>query len=69
MIQACLSPADRDICLQLGSKGEPFFINEKLWQYRLHSQSMTSVSFKVVDEMVRLYKKADVRGAGLAALQ
>ncbi len=56
------SPADRDICLQLGSKGEPFFINEKLWQYRLHSQSMTSVNFKVVDEMVRLYKKADERG-------
>ncbi|MBK8140461.1 MAG: hypothetical protein IPK57_05215 [Chitinophagaceae bacterium] len=49
-------------------KGEPFFINEKLWQYRLHSQSMTSVNFKVVDEMVRLYKKADER-AGLAALQ
>ncbi|MBL7749205.1 MAG: glycosyltransferase family 2 protein [Chitinophagaceae bacterium] len=53
------SPADRDICLQLGSKGEPVFINEELWQYRLHSQSMTSVNFKVVDEMVRLYKKAD----------
>lgn len=56
------SPADRDICLQLGSKGEPVFINEKLWQYRLHSQSMTSVNFKVVDEMVRLYKKADEKG-------
>jgi glycosyltransferase involved in cell wall biosynthesis len=56
------SPADRDICLQLGAKGEPVFVNEKLWQYRLHSQSMTSVNFKVVDEMVRLYKKADKNG-------
>lgn len=53
------SPADRDICLQLGSKEEPAFLNEKLWQYRLHSQSMTSVNYKVVDEMLRLYKKAD----------
>ncbi len=53
------SPADRDICLQLGVKGEPVFVNEKLWQYRLHSKSMTSVNFKVVDEMLRLYKKAD----------
>ncbi|MBL7731241.1 MAG: glycosyltransferase family 2 protein [Chitinophagaceae bacterium] len=56
------SPADRDICLQLGTKGEPVFVDEKLWQYRLHSQSMTSVNFKVVDEMVRLYKKADEKG-------
>lgn len=53
------SPADRDICLQLGSKEEPAFINEPLWQYRLHSQSMTSVNYKVVNEMIRLYKKAD----------
>jgi glycosyltransferase involved in cell wall biosynthesis len=53
------SPADRDICLQLGTKGEPVFVDEILWQYRMHSQSMTSVNFKVVDEMVRLYKKAD----------
>lgn len=53
------SPADRDICLQLGSKEEPAFINRPLWQYRLHSQSMTSVNYKVVDEMIRLYKKAD----------
>jgi len=53
------SPADRDICLQLGAKEEPVFVNEKLWQYRLHSQSMTSVNYKVVDEMIRLYKKAD----------
>jgi glycosyltransferase involved in cell wall biosynthesis len=56
------SPADRDICLQLGAKEEPLFINEKLWQYRLHSQSMTSVNFKVIDEMIRLYKKADEKG-------
>ncbi len=56
------SPADRDICLQLGAKGEPVFVDEKLWQYRLHSQSMTSVNFKVVDEMILLYEKADKKG-------
>lgn len=59
---ALSSPADRDICLQLGTKGEPVFVDEILWQYRMHSQSMTSVNFKVVDEMVRLYKKADEKG-------
>lgn len=53
------SPADRDICLQLAAKGEPVYIDEKLWLYRQHSQSMTSVNFKVVDEMIFLYKKAD----------
>lgn len=53
------SPADRDICLQLAIKGDPFYLDEQLWQYRLHSKSMTSVNIKVVDEMIRLYKKAD----------
>jgi glycosyltransferase involved in cell wall biosynthesis len=55
------SPADRDICLQLAAKEEPFFLDEKLWLYRLHAQSMTSVNFKVVDEVIYLYRKADER--------
>jgi glycosyltransferase involved in cell wall biosynthesis len=55
------SPADRDICMQLAVKGEPFFLNEKLWLYRLHAKSMTSVNYKVVDEVIYLYKKADER--------
>ncbi|MDP4261658.1 MAG: glycosyltransferase family 2 protein [Bacteroidota bacterium] len=55
------SPADRDICLELAAREEPFFLDEKLWLYRLHSQSMTSVNYKVVDEMIYLYKKADQR--------
>jgi glycosyltransferase involved in cell wall biosynthesis len=53
------SPADRDICMQLAAKAEPVFLDEKLWLYRLHSQSMTSVNYKVVDEVLYLYKKAD----------
>jgi glycosyltransferase involved in cell wall biosynthesis len=53
------SPADRDICLQLAAKEEPIYLDEKLWLYRQHSQSMTSINYKVVDEMICLYKKAD----------
>lgn len=53
------SPADRDICLQLSAKEEPFYLDEKLWLYRLHGQSMTSINYRVVDEMIYLYKKAD----------
>lgn len=55
------SPADRDICLQLGAKEDPFYLNQKLWLYRMHAQSMTKVNFKVVDEVIYLYKKADER--------
>jgi glycosyltransferase involved in cell wall biosynthesis len=46
------SPADRDICIQLAAKADPLFIDEKLWQYRLHSQSMTNVNMKVADEVI-----------------
>lgn len=56
------SPADRDFCLQLSAKEEGVYLDEKLWLYRLHSKSMTSVNVKVVDEMVCLYKKADEKG-------
>jgi glycosyltransferase involved in cell wall biosynthesis len=52
------SPADRDICLQLGMESEPAFIAEPLWLYRIHSQSMTAVNSKVIDEMIYLNKKA-----------
>ena len=46
------SPADRDICIQLAAKADPLFVDEKLWQYRLHSQSMTNVNMKVADEVI-----------------
>lgn len=51
------SPADRDICIQLAAKAEPFFVNEKLWQYRLHTQSMTSTNMKVANEVVYFIDK------------
>lgn len=53
------SPADRDICIQLAVKSEPVYLDEKLWLYRQHSLSMTSTNYKVIDEMLLLYKKAD----------
>jgi glycosyltransferase involved in cell wall biosynthesis len=53
------SPADRDIVLQLGAKEDPYFLNEKLWIYRIHGQSMTAQNYKVVDEVIYMYKKAD----------
>ncbi len=52
------SPADRDICIQLALKAEPVYLDEKLWQYRLHSQSMTSVNKKVIGEVQYFIKKA-----------
>jgi glycosyltransferase involved in cell wall biosynthesis len=52
------SPADRDICIQLALKAEPIYLDEKLWQYRLHSQSMTNVSRTVVGEVLYFIKKA-----------
>ncbi len=55
------SPADRDICLQLAAKGEPYYLNEKLWLYRLHVQSMTNQNYRAINEMKYLYKKADER--------
>ena len=51
------SPADRDICIQLAAKAEPVFINEKLWQYRLHSHSMTSTNLKVAEEVIYFIDK------------
>src|SRR5258705_4297239 len=53
------SPADRDICLQLAAKEEPYYIPEKLWLYRQHGQSMSNQNYKVIDEMKYLYRKAD----------
>ncbi len=51
------SPADRDICIQLAAKAEPVYLNEKLWQYRLHTQSMTSTNMKVAKEVVYFIDK------------
>ncbi len=51
------SPADRDICIQLAAKAEPAFLNEVLWQYRLHEQSMTSTNRKVAGEVVYYINK------------
>lgn len=53
------SPADRDICLQISTKGDAVFINKVLWRYRLHVQSMTNQNSRAIDEMKYLYKKAD----------
>jgi glycosyltransferase involved in cell wall biosynthesis len=55
------SPADRDICLQLAAKAEPYFLDKKLWLYRQHGQSMTNTNYKAIDETVWLFKKADQR--------
>jgi glycosyltransferase involved in cell wall biosynthesis len=53
------SPADRDICLQLAAKAEPYYLPKKLWLYRQHGQSMTTQNYKAIDEMKYLYRKAD----------
>jgi len=55
------SPADRDICLQLAAEAPPFFLDEKLWLYRQHGQSMSNQNVRAIDEMKYLYKKADER--------
>jgi glycosyltransferase involved in cell wall biosynthesis len=55
------SPADRDICLQLAAKAEPYFLDKKLWLYRQHGQSMTNNNYKAIDEVIYLFKKADER--------
>lgn len=55
------SPADRDICLQLAAKAEPLFLDEVLWLYRQHGQSMSNQNVKAIDEMKYLYRKADER--------
>jgi teichuronic acid biosynthesis glycosyltransferase TuaG len=55
------SPADRDICLQLAAKAEPYFLDKKLWLYRQHGQSMTNNNDKAIDEVVYFFRKADER--------
>jgi glycosyltransferase involved in cell wall biosynthesis len=55
------SPADRDICIQLAVKAEPYFLDKKLWLYRLHGQSMTNQNYKAIDEVIYLFRKADER--------
>ena len=51
------SPADRDICIQLAAVAEPAIIHEKLWQYRIHSQSMSNQNLKVAKEVMVFIKK------------
>lgn len=51
------SPADRDISIQLAANAEPAIIHEKLWKYRLHSQSMSSQNLKVADEVIVFIRK------------
>jgi glycosyltransferase involved in cell wall biosynthesis len=53
------SPADRDICIQLAAKADPAIIDEKLWQYRLHPQNMTSTNRKVADEVIYFIAKVE----------
>ncbi|HUR66494.1 MAG TPA: glycosyltransferase [Chitinophagaceae bacterium] len=50
-------PADRDICVQLARKAPPVFINRKLWQYRIHNESMSVVDKRVAREMAIMYDK------------
>lgn len=45
------SPADRDIAIQLAAKAIPAIIPEKLWQYRVHAQSMSNQNLKVAKEV------------------
>jgi glycosyltransferase involved in cell wall biosynthesis len=51
------SPADRDIAIQLAAKGEPAIVNDCLWQYRIHSQSMSSQNLKVANEVTVFINK------------
>jgi len=51
------SPADRDIAIQLAAKAEPAVIQERLWKYRLHAQSMSSQNLKVADEVIVFIRK------------
>lgn len=50
-------PSDRDICIQLARKGDPVFVNQKLWKYRVHSEGMSVVDKKVGGEMAVMYDK------------
>jgi teichuronic acid biosynthesis glycosyltransferase TuaG len=51
------SPADRDFCIQLARRGTPVFVNQKLWRYRVHSNSMGATNSHIADDMDLMYKK------------
>lgn len=51
------SPADRDISIQLAAKAEPAIVQEQLWKYRFHSQSMSNQNLKVADEVIVFIRK------------
>lgn len=50
-------PSDRDFCVQLARKGEPSFVNKKLWRYRIHGESMSAVNKRITIEMAMMYEK------------
>lgn len=50
-------PSDRDFCVQLARKGEPVFVDKKLWRYRIHGESMSVVNKRIVIEMEKMYDK------------
>lgn len=50
-------PSDRDFCVQLARKGDPVFVNKKLWKYRVHGESMSAVNKRISLEMGMMYKK------------
>lgn len=50
-------PSDRDFCVQLARKGEPVYIDKKLWRYRIHGESMSVVNKRIVIEMEKMYDK------------
>ncbi len=71
------SPADMDFAIQLASKAEPALIHEKLWQYRIHAQSMSNQYLKVAREVIvfinkmkksNLYKNNSLRNKSLSNL-
>lgn len=50
-------PSDRDFCVQLARKGEPVFVDKKLWKYRVHGESMSAVNKRISVEMGMMYRK------------
>ena len=55
-------PSDRDIVVQLARKGEPVFVNQKLWRYRIHGESMSAVNKRITIEMAIMYEKYKKEG-------
>ncbi len=59
---ALSSPADRDMSIQLAARSVPAVLQESLWQYRIHPQSMSNQNLKVASEVkvfIRKMRKSD----------